>query len=91
MKSLGCFKPCGTKNQNVQKGQMMHHRRNSRQSAATTTNIDFEYTGNTNHVNHLIKSTKNANRHPSNLNFELNLRTYEKGTKFLTDNAFQYP
>ena len=40
-------------------------------STATFNNIDFEYTGNTAAVQHLIKTANNANRHPSQLNFEL--------------------
>ena len=54
--------------------------------------MDFEYSGNTNNVNHLIKSTStNPTRHPANLNFELNLRTYRNNTKFVSQQAWEYP
>ena len=52
---------------------------------------DFEYTGNTNNVQHLIASANQANRHPTNLNFELNLRTYVRSSTFLGQQAWEYP
>jgi len=66
-------------------------RRNSRMSTATFNNIDFEYTGNTAPVQHLIKSANTANRHPSQLNFELNLRTYTNNLTFKGAEPWQYP
>ena len=60
-------------------------------STATFNNIDFEYTGNTAAVQHLIKTANNANRHPSQLNFELNLRTYRNNLTFKGTEPWQYP
>ena len=90
LKSLGCFIPVGTKNMNVTKTAKLS-RRNSRMSAATFTNIDFEYTGNTNQVQHLIQSTNRPDKHPSQLNFELNLRTYRYDSSFKGPEPWQYP
>lgn len=90
MKSLGCFKPCGTKNPNNY-DELKPRRRNSRQSTATFTNVDFDYTGNTNNFQHLIKTSTTPHRHPQNLNFELNLRTYRNKTKFFGQTAWEYP
>ena len=91
IKSMGCFKPVGTKNYNTA-NPSKPKRRNSRQSTATYTGIDFDYTGNTNNVHHLIKNTStNPNRHKANLNFELNLRTYKNTAKFVGQQAWEYP
>lgn len=93
MKALGCFRPFGTKNTNTTKSSLSKpQRRNSRQSTATYTGIDFEYSGNTNNVHHLIKCTPtNPSRHPTNLNFELNLRTYRNNTKFMSQEPWEFP
>lgn len=91
VKSMGCFRPVGTKNENIY-DHMKPKRRNSRQSTATFTGVDFEYSGNTSSVHHLIKNTStNPARHPTNLNFELNLRTYRNSTKFVSQHAWEYP
>jgi len=90
MKARGLFQPVGTKNTNVH-SSVKHIRRNSRQSKAAFAEIDFECTGNTNDVNHLIKSSSQAHRHVSNLNFELNLRTYRIGTNFTAQEPWVYP
>ena len=81
LKARGCFQPVGTKNENVQNASKPR-RRNSRMSTATFTGVDFQYSGNTNNVQHLIKSTTRAGRHPTQLNHELNLRTYRNSTNF---------
>ena len=39
----------------------------------------------------MIASTKSAKRHPSQLNFELNLRTYMKKGTFKAPEPFFYP
>ena len=87
----------GTKNSNLattekQGGQQQHmRRRNSRQSANTFTNVDFEYSGNTNSVQHLIARATRPDKSPSMLNHELNLRTYRNGTTFKGQEAWEYP
>ena len=92
MKAMGCFKPYTTKNINVQTQQGKPGRRNSRLSTATFNNaVDFEVTGNTNNVHHLISSMHHAGRHPSQLNFELNLRTYASSSKFTGQKPWEYP
>ena len=48
LKSLGCFKPLGTKNTNTSHERVDLRRRNSRGSAAAFVAPDFEYSGNTN-------------------------------------------
>ena len=73
----------GTKNTNVIASKAISYKRkNSRQSLAAFTDVDFEYTGNTNNVNHLIKKTVDGHSNFSQLNFELNLRTYRNDLKF---------
>lgn len=53
---------------------------------------DFDYSGNTNQFHHLIKSVnQDSRRHPTSLNFELNLRTYTSGTTFKVHKAWEYP
>ena len=94
LKSLGCFMPLGTKNTNTmtsKTGKGKTVRRNSRMSTNTFNAVDFEYSGNTNNVQHLIASTTQAARHPTQLNFELNLRTYRNESKFKGNSAWQYP
>ena len=39
----------------------------------------------------MISSANNPKRHPSNLNFELNLRTYIGGNTFTGQRAWEYP
>ena len=39
----------------------------------------------------MISSANNAHRHPSNLNFELNLRTYLGSRSFTSQKAWEYP
>ena len=39
----------------------------------------------------MISSANNARRHPSNLNFELNLRTYLGSRSFTSQKAWEYP
>jgi len=63
----------------------------SRHSTAAFTAVDFEYSGNTGDVQHLIKSTSKADRHKANLNFELNLRTYKSLSKYTAEVAWEYP
>ena len=60
-------------------------------STTTFNPVDFEYTGNTNQVQHLIASTTKSGRHPTQLNFELNLRTYRNKSNFKGSTAWQYP
>lgn len=87
----GCFNPLGTANQNAKRPELK--RRNSRCSAPTFNHVDFEYTGNTAAVNHLIQHAKGPKNHaPSDLNFELNLRTWRAdSTSLKQERAFQYP
>ena len=69
-------------------------RRNSRQSAPTFCNVDFNYTGNTAAVHHLISHARGPNNHaPSDLNFELNLRKWQpnKHGVPMHDYPFQSP
>ena len=50
----------------------------SRGSAPTFTNVDFSYAGDSSRVHHLIKHARGSNNHAaSDLNFELNLRTWK--------------
>lgn len=76
LNSLGQTTIVGTANQNATR--IGARRRNSRQSANTFCNVDFNYTGNTASVQHLISHARGPNNHaPSDLNFELNLRTWK--------------
>lgn len=71
----GSFGVLGTSNQNTASKPL--RRRYSRGSAPAFNNVDFDVTGNTADVHHLISHAKGANNHaPSDLNFEANLRTY---------------
>jgi hypothetical protein len=71
----GEFVPLGTANKNAKRTELK--RRYSRCSAPTFTNVDFNYTGNCSGVQHLISHAKGPQNHaPSDLNFELNLRTW---------------
>jgi hypothetical protein len=71
----GQFVPLGTANKNAKRPELK--RRYSRCSAPTFTNIDFNYTGNSNDIHHLIQHAKGPQNHaPSDLNFELSLRTW---------------
>lgn len=91
LKTFGCLQRLGTKNQNLStpnKSGGKMQRRNSRQGTATFSGVDFDYTGNTNDVQHLIQSTKNGT---SKLDFALNLRSYRNSTNFKSDQAFEYP
>ena len=93
-KLKGLSMSVGTKNANVLSGSRMSQepkRRFSRQSAAVFTPIDFDYRGNTNSVNHLIKRAGKHGKSPSVLNHELNLRCYESTTKFKAEEPWLYP
>jgi hypothetical protein len=88
----GTFSILGTSNQNTATKPLK--RRYSRGSAPAFTNVDFDVTGNTADVQHLISHAKGANNHaPSDLNFETNLRTYraEPDTVPQMPSAFKYP
>lgn len=56
--------------------------------------VDFNYSGNTGVVDHLIRNAKGCNNHhPSDLNWEINLRQwapYEEGT-IKHGKPFRYP
>ena len=71
----GQFVPFGTANKNAKRPELK--RRYSRCSAPSFINVDFNYTGNSNDIHHLITHAKGPKNHaPSDLNFELNLRTW---------------
>lgn len=76
MTKSGCYVPLGTANPNSKRPELK--RRYSRASAPTFSNIDFDYTGDSHQVNHLIKHAQGPNNHAaSDLNFELNLRSWQ--------------
>lgn len=83
----------GTANQNTSK--RLVKRRYSRGSAPAFNNIDFEYTGNTANVHHLIQHARGPNNHTAtDLNFELNLRSYKLHPDTVVpeqDVPFKYP
>jgi hypothetical protein len=67
----------GTSNLNARK-TLVGKRRYSRESAPTFNNVDFKYSGNTAPIQHLIDHAKGPKNHaPSDLNFEVNLRTWK--------------
>jgi hypothetical protein len=57
--------------------------------------VDFEYSGNTQSVNHLIAHARGPNNHAcSDLNFELNLRAYklnDASDAIQQEEPFKYP
>ena len=68
-------------------------RRKSRQSTLAPTNIDVEYSGDSSKFHHLLHKrvgqTGSPNR--SQINFEVNLRSYKKGTNFVAERPFMVP
>lgn len=88
----GSTLPLGTANGNSMRKQPLK-RRYSRGSAPAFENVDFNYTGNTASVQHLIKHAKGSTNHaPSDLNFEVNLRTWKAEKEISTHHeAFKYP
>ena len=65
----------GTANSNTQRKTLK--RKNSRGSTCGFTNVDVDYTGDSHPINHLLKTSNGGRHHPTNLNFEVNLRTYK--------------
>lgn len=64
----------------------------SRYSTCTFSNVDFNYIGNTNNVNHLIKRRIGGIvPHPIELNYELNLRNYKSQSNFKGVEPWVYP
>ena len=88
---LGQTNAHGSLNQNCTKP--LPKRRYSRASAPTFTNIDFDVTGNTLDVDHLIRHASRGHKHaPTDLNFELNLRRWKAPEDVkMHDAPFQYP
>lgn len=88
----GSALPLGTSNLNSIRKQPLK-RRYSRGSAPAFENVDFNYTGNTADVSHLIKHAKGGTNHaPSDLNFEVNLRTWKPERTITThEEPFKYP
>lgn len=75
IRNSGCYLPFGTANPNTT--SIALKRKGSRGSLPSFTNVDFNITGNTNEVYHLVKHARGPNNHaPSDLNFEANLRTW---------------
>jgi hypothetical protein len=65
----------GTANGNTQRKTLK--RKYSRGSACGFVNVDVDYTGDSHPINHMLK-TSNGGRHAAtDLNFEVNLRTYK--------------
>jgi len=54
--------------------------------------VDFEYTGNSAPIDHLIRDARGHNAHSAtDLNFEANLRTYAPVNATSPDKPFRYP
>jgi len=75
IKNSGCYIRFGTSNPNTT--NITLKRKASRESLPSFTNVDFNVSGNTNDIYHLVKHARGPNNHaPSDLNFEANLRTW---------------
>ena len=67
-------------------------RQNSRKSTMVFNQVDFEYTGNSAPIDHLIRDARGHNAHSAtDLNFEANLRTYAPMHATNPEQPFRYP
>jgi hypothetical protein len=64
----------------------------SRQSNLAFSNVDFQYTGDSSHINHLINHRIGAfSPNKVQLGYELNLRTYHCDTTFKAKEPWMFP